>query len=88
VSRAGVYSAVCALLRARRNRQTQKSHNSPRALQNQAPAANASTALFGDRLEALEFGTAARHGVGVDPPISLPKEACCVYRDAGPSSYD
>ena len=44
--------------------------------------------LFGHRLEALELGTAARHAVGVDTPICLPKEACWAYRDAGPSSYD
>jgi iron(III) transport system ATP-binding protein len=44
--------------------------------------------LFGHRLEALELGTAARHAVGVDMPICLPKEACWAYRDAGPASYD
>jgi len=44
--------------------------------------------LFGHRLEALELGTAARHTVGVDTPISLPREACWAYRDAGPVSFD
>ena len=44
--------------------------------------------LFGHRLEALELGTAARHTVGVDTPISLPKEVCWAYRDAGPASFD
>ena len=44
--------------------------------------------LFGHRLEALELGTAARHAVGVETPVSLPKEACWAYRDSGPSSYD
>jgi iron(III) transport system ATP-binding protein len=44
--------------------------------------------LFGHRLEVLELGTAARHQVGVDTPICLPREACWAYRDSGPSSYD
>jgi iron(III) transport system ATP-binding protein len=44
--------------------------------------------LFGNRLEALELGTAARHAVGVETPVSLPKEACWAYRDIGPSSYE
>jgi iron(III) transport system ATP-binding protein len=44
--------------------------------------------LFGHRLEALELGTAARHAVGTEAPVSLPKEACWAYRDAGPLSYD
>jgi iron(III) transport system ATP-binding protein len=44
--------------------------------------------LFGHRLEALELGTAARHTVGVDTPISLPRDACWAYRDAGPASFD
>jgi iron(III) transport system ATP-binding protein len=44
--------------------------------------------LFGHRLEALELGTAARHAIGVETPVSLPKEACWAYRDSGPSSYD
>ena len=44
--------------------------------------------LFGHRLEALELGTAARHEVGVQTPVSLPKEACWAYRDSGPSSYE
>ena len=44
--------------------------------------------LFGHRLEALELGTAARHQVGVDTPISLPRETCWAYRDSGQASYD
>jgi multiple sugar transport system ATP-binding protein len=44
--------------------------------------------LFGHRLEALELGTAARHAIGVQTPVSLPKEGCWAYRDSGPSSYD
>jgi len=44
--------------------------------------------LFGHRLEALELGTAARHAVGVDTPICVPKEACWAYRDSGPASRD
>jgi iron(III) transport system ATP-binding protein len=44
--------------------------------------------LFGHKLEALELGTAARHAVGVEAPVSLPKETCWVFRDSGPSSPD
>jgi iron(III) transport system ATP-binding protein len=44
--------------------------------------------LFGNRLEVLELGTAARHAVGVEAPVSLPREACWAYRDVGPSAYD
>jgi iron(III) transport system ATP-binding protein len=44
--------------------------------------------LFGRRLEVLELGTAARHQVGVETPVCLPREGCWAYRDAGPSSYD
>ena len=44
--------------------------------------------LFGHRLEALELGTAARHAIGVETPVSLPKEGCWAYRDSGPASYD
>jgi iron(III) transport system ATP-binding protein len=44
--------------------------------------------LFGHRLEALELGTAARHQVGVETQIGLPKEALWAYRDTGPSSYE
>jgi iron(III) transport system ATP-binding protein len=44
--------------------------------------------LFGHKLEALELGTAARHTVGVETPISLPKEACWAYRDGGAAAYD
>jgi iron(III) transport system ATP-binding protein len=44
--------------------------------------------LFGHRLEALELGTAARHDIGGEAPVCLPKEACWAFRDSGPSSYD
>ena len=44
--------------------------------------------LFGNRLEALELGTAARHAIGVDMLVCIPKEACWAYRDTGPASYD
>ena len=44
--------------------------------------------LFGHRLEVLELGTAARHAIGVDTPVCIPREACWAYRDIGPSSYD
>src|ERR1700744_1637218 len=44
--------------------------------------------LFGHKLEVLELGTAARHTVGVETPISLPKEACWAYRDGGAATYD
>jgi iron(III) transport system ATP-binding protein len=44
--------------------------------------------LFGHRLEALELGTAARHAIGAETPVCLPKEACWAFRDGGPSSYE
>src|SRR5580692_5228719 len=44
--------------------------------------------LFGRKLEALELGTAARHEVGIDTMVSLPKEACWAYGDNGSSSHD
>src|SRR5881275_244837 len=44
--------------------------------------------LFGRRLEVLELGTAARHQVGVETSVSLPREGCWAYRDTGPSNYD
>jgi iron(III) transport system ATP-binding protein len=44
--------------------------------------------LFGHRLEVLELGTAPRHAIGVEAPVSLPKEACWAFLDTGPSSYD
>jgi iron(III) transport system ATP-binding protein len=40
--------------------------------------------LFGNRLEVLELGTAARHEVGVDAPVSLPRDVLWAYRDQGP----
>ena len=44
--------------------------------------------LFGHRLEALELGTAARHRVGAETQVALPREGCWAYRDTGSSSYD
>ncbi len=44
--------------------------------------------LFGRRLEVLELGTAARHQVGVETPVSLSREGCWAYRDTGLPSYD
>ncbi len=44
--------------------------------------------LFGYRLEALELGTAARHPIGAETPISISREAIWAYRDTGHSSYD
>jgi iron(III) transport system ATP-binding protein len=39
--------------------------------------------LFGERLEALELGTAARHEVGMETTVALPREGCWAYRDEG-----
>jgi iron(III) transport system ATP-binding protein len=39
--------------------------------------------LAGHRLEALELGTAARHQIGADTPVTLPREALWAYRDQG-----
>ena len=36
-------------------------------------------ALFGDRLEALELGTAARYAIGSDIPVTLPRDLCWAY---------
>jgi iron(III) transport system ATP-binding protein len=44
--------------------------------------------LFGKRLEVIELGTAARHPVGLETPVSLPRESCWAYRDTGPVSYE
>src|SRR6202165_1477144 len=44
--------------------------------------------LFGLRLEALELGTAARHQVGAETTVCLPREGCWAYRDTGQSTYD
>jgi iron(III) transport system ATP-binding protein len=41
--------------------------------------------LSGHQLEALELGTAARHAVGAEAPVSLPREALWAYRDPGPT---
>ncbi len=39
--------------------------------------------LAGHHLEALELGTAARHQVGADTPVTLPRDALWAYRDQG-----
>jgi iron(III) transport system ATP-binding protein len=39
--------------------------------------------LSGHRLEALELGTAARHQVGADTPVTLPRDALWAYRVQG-----
>jgi iron(III) transport system ATP-binding protein len=44
--------------------------------------------LFGRKLEVLELGTAARHQVGAETQVSLPRECCWAYRDTGPSNYE
>jgi len=44
--------------------------------------------LFGRRLEVVELGTAARHQVGVETQVSLPRESCWAYRDTGPTAYE
>src|SRR5262245_30895199 len=44
--------------------------------------------LFGRKLEVIELGTAARHQVGAETRVSLPRECCWAYRDTGPSSYE
>ena len=44
--------------------------------------------MFGRKLEVLELGTAARHQVGAETQVSLPRECCWAYRDSGPSSYE
>ncbi len=44
--------------------------------------------LFGRQLEVLELGTAARHQVGVETTVSVPREGCWAYRDTGASKYE
>jgi iron(III) transport system ATP-binding protein len=44
--------------------------------------------LFGKRLEAIELGTAARHQVGVEAQVALPREFLWAYRDNGPATQD
>jgi len=44
--------------------------------------------IFGKRLEVIELGTAARHQVGIETSVSLPRESCWAYRDTGPVSYE
>jgi iron(III) transport system ATP-binding protein len=39
--------------------------------------------LGGQKLEALELGTAARHAAQSDVPLTLPPDACWAYRDDG-----
>jgi iron(III) transport system ATP-binding protein len=42
----------------------------------------------GQRLEALELGTAARHGADREIAITLPPDMCWAYRDEGGSSVE
>src|SRR3954471_16549506 len=44
--------------------------------------------LGGQRLEALELGTAARHEPNREVALTLPPETCWAYRDEGPVSYE
>jgi iron(III) transport system ATP-binding protein len=44
--------------------------------------------LCGRRMEVLELGTAARHEAQTDTLVSLPRETCWAYRDAGVSLDD
>jgi iron(III) transport system ATP-binding protein len=44
--------------------------------------------LLGHRLEALELGTAARHQVGADTQVTLPRDALWAYRDRGTARDD
>jgi iron(III) transport system ATP-binding protein len=44
--------------------------------------------LFGRRMEVLELGTAARHQIGVETSVAVPREGCWAYRDTGPSTYE
>jgi iron(III) transport system ATP-binding protein len=41
--------------------------------------------LYGQKLEVLELGTAARYEVGANVPISLPRDALWAYRDQSPA---
>src|SRR5215831_4713380 len=40
--------------------------------------------LYGQKLEVVELGTAARYEVGANVPISLPRDALWAYRDKSP----
>src|SRR6516165_11276631 len=40
--------------------------------------------LYGQKLEVVELGTAARYEVGANVPISLPRDALWAYRDQSP----
>jgi iron(III) transport system ATP-binding protein len=42
----------------------------------------------GQRLEALELGTAARHGADREIAITLPPDMCWAYRDEGATAVD
>ena len=44
--------------------------------------------LSGQRLEALELGTAARHGSDGEIALTLPPDMCWAYRDEGAGSLD
>jgi iron(III) transport system ATP-binding protein len=40
-------------------------------------------ALFGERIEVLELGTAARHATDAEVSVTLPRDRCWAYRDDG-----
>ena len=44
--------------------------------------------LAGHKLEVLELGTAARHEVGADAAIALPRDVLWAYREQGPMQGD
>ncbi|MGE0578702.1 MAG: ABC transporter ATP-binding protein [Reyranella sp.] len=44
--------------------------------------------MGGQRLEALELGTAARHGADSEIAITLPPDTCWAYRDEGAASIE
>jgi iron(III) transport system ATP-binding protein len=44
--------------------------------------------MGGQRLEALELGTAARHGADSEIAITLPPDTCWAYRDEGAASME
>jgi len=44
--------------------------------------------MGGQRLEALELGTAARHGADSEIAITLPPDTCWAYRDEGAASVE
>ncbi|MFO1086210.1 MAG: ABC transporter ATP-binding protein [Reyranellaceae bacterium] len=44
--------------------------------------------MGGQRLEALELGTAARHGADSEIAVTLPPDTCWAYRDEGAASVE